>query len=129
MSITFKRSNRKFTGGLLHKQRKKKKRDFGSDFIPVKLGEEKKKTMVGLSNFTKQRLLQANFINVTDPKTGKTKKTKIIGVIEHMDNINYTRMNIVTKGCVVKTESGNAKVTSRPGQDGLVNGILVEAKK
>jgi small subunit ribosomal protein S8e len=128
MSITFKRSNRKFTGGLLHKQRKKRKSDFGSDFIPVKLGEDKKKAIEGLSNFTKQRLLQASLINVTDPKTGKTKKTKIIGVIEHLDNINYTRMNIITKGCVVKTEAGNAKVTSRPGQHGIVNGILVEKK-
>jgi small subunit ribosomal protein S8e len=125
MTITFKRSNRKFTGGLLKSQRKKKKRDFGSDFIPVRIGDERKKTIEGLANLKKQRLLQANFINVTDPKTGKTQRTKILGVLEHMDNINYTRMNIVTKGCVVKTETGKAKVTSKPGQHGVVNGILI----
>jgi small subunit ribosomal protein S8e len=129
MTISFKRSNRKFTGGMLKKQRKKKKKDFGSDFIPVKLGEERKKTVEGLSNFKKQRLLQASFINVTDTQTGKTKKAKILEVVEHMDNINYTRMNIVTKGCVVKTDIGRAKVTSKPGQHGVVNGILVADKK
>jgi small subunit ribosomal protein S8e len=128
MTISLHKSNRKFTGGMLKKQRKKKKRDFGSDFIPVKIGKERKKTVEGLSNFRKQRLLETSIINVTDPQTGKTQKTKIIEVIEHMDNINYTRMNIITKGCVVKTEVGKAKVTSRPGQHGIVNGILIEKK-
>ena len=41
------------------------------------------------------------------------------------NKINYVRRNIITKGAVVETPEGNAKVTSRPGQDGVVNGILI----
>lgn len=126
MAITFKRSNRKPTGGLLKSMRKKKKGDFGNDFMPVKIGEERKKTIVGLSNYEKQRLMQSNSINLTDSKTGKTKKAKILEVVDHKDNINYTRMNIITKGCIVKTDAGKAKITSKPGQHGVVNGILIE---
>ena len=126
MAITFHRSNRKPTGGLLKSMRKKKKGDFGNDFMPVKLGDERKKTVIGLSNFKKQRLMQANFINLTDSKSGKTRKAKILEVVDHMDNINYTRMNIITKGCIVMTDAGKAKVTSKPGQHGIINGIVIE---
>ena len=40
-------------------------------------------------------------------------------------NPNYVRRNIITKGAIVETPEGNAKVTSRPGQDGVINGILI----
>jgi small subunit ribosomal protein S8e len=68
-------------------------------------------------------------INVSDPKEKKTKTVKIMEVLEHRDNIHYTRMGVITKGCVVKTELGKVKVTSRPTQDGMINGILIEEKK
>ena len=42
---------------------------------------------------------------------------------------SYVRRNIITKGAIVKTEAGLVKITSRPGQDGTLNGILVEEKK
>jgi small subunit ribosomal protein S8e len=37
----------------------------------------------------------------------------------------FARRNITTKGAVVETEIGDAVVTSRPGQDGLVNAKLI----
>jgi len=46
-----------------------------------------------------------------------------------MDDPHYTRMNVITKGCIVNTEIGRVKVTSRPTQHGVVNGILIEEKK
>ncbi|MEM7825868.1 MAG: hypothetical protein QW412_03355 [Candidatus Aenigmatarchaeota archaeon] len=33
---------------------------------------------------------------------------------------------MVTKGCIIKTEIGNARVTSRPSQDGVVNAVIIE---
>jgi len=36
------------------------------------------------------------------------------------------RRNIITKGAVIKTEKGPARVTSRPGQHGIINAILLE---
>ena len=51
---------------------------------------------------------------------------KLLNVIENSANPNYVRRNIITKGAIVETELGHAKVTSRPGQDGVVNGVIVE---
>jgi small subunit ribosomal protein S8e len=129
MALSQFRSRRKSTGGLYKRIRKKKKRDFGSDFIPVKIGEKSKKVVRGLGGIKKQRLLQVDSVNVTNPKTGKSQVTKILEVLEHLDNPHYTRMGVITKGCVVKTEIGKVKITSRPGQHGTVNGILLESSK
>ena len=62
--------------------------------------------------------------SVTDAN-GNTKVVDILGVIENSANPNYVRRNIITKGAIVETPEGNAKVTSRPGQDGVINGILI----
>jgi len=127
MALSQFRSKRKSTGGAYKKIRKKKKRDFGSDFIPVKLGEKSQQTTRGRGGLRKQKLLQANLINVS--KSGKTQTVKILEVIDHMDDPHYTRMNVITKGCIVNTEMGKVKVTSRPTQHGVVNGVLIEEKK
>ena len=126
MAITQTESKRKFTGGLLKKYRKKKKRDFGSDFLPVKIGKERKKTVRGLSNNMKQRLLETSKVNVFDKKTGKAQMTKILDVKDNTANPNFIRMGIITKGAVIQTEAGLAKVISRPGQHGVINAVLVE---
>ena len=129
MSIIQHKSKRKPTSGLRKKQRKKKKRDFGSDFIPIKIGDRRKKTIEGLANFKKQRLLQTDKANVFDKSTGKAQLTKILDVKENTANPHFVRMGIITKGAVIETELGLAKVISRPGQDGVVNAIKVETGK
>ena len=73
----------------------------------------------------KLRLATANKMNLTDPATGKSQVVDVLGVIENSANPNYVRRNIITKGAIVETPEGNAKVTSRPGQDGVLNGILI----
>jgi small subunit ribosomal protein S8e len=35
------------------------------------------------------------------------------------------RQNIVTRGAVIETEAGRARVTSRPGQHGVINAVLI----
>jgi small subunit ribosomal protein S8e len=54
------------------------------------------------------------------------KKTKIIRVLENPTNNDYQRRGVITKGAIIETEDGKCKVVSRPGQDGVVNGILVK---
>jgi len=66
---------------------------------------------------------------VADPKTGKVTRAKVISVKESEANPHYVRRNIITLGAVVETKIGTAKVTSRPGQDGIVNAVLLEEKK
>ncbi|OGI12448.1 hypothetical protein A3K64_04345 [Candidatus Micrarchaeota archaeon RBG_16_36_9] len=129
MAISKYMGKRKTTGGLRKKQRKKKKRDFGSDFIPVRIGEQRKKLIRGLSNNNKQRLLQVDKANVFDISTGKAQVTKILHVKENPANIHFVRMGIITKGAVIETELGLAKVVSRPGQHGIVNAVKIEEKK
>ena len=128
MAITQHQSKRKFTGGLRKKLRKKKKRDFGSDFIPVKIGEQRKKIEEGLANFRKERLLQTNKANVFDKTTGKAQLTKILDVKENPANPHFVRMGVITKGAIIETELGLAKVVSRPGQHGVVNAVKIEKK-
>lgn len=128
MLIQF-RSKRKPTGGLYHKLRKRKKRDIGSDFLPIKIGNEKKKKLRTFGGNFKIRLLEANTLNLFNPKTNKSEKVKIITVKENPANPHFVRMNIITKGAIVQTEKGLAKVTNRPGQEGIINAVLVEEEK
>jgi small subunit ribosomal protein S8e len=127
MALSQHKSKRKPTGGKYQKIRKKKKRDFGRDFIPIKIGEKRKKITRGLAGIKKHRILQTDKINVVDLKTKKAQLTKILEVVENKANPHFVRMNVVTRGCVVETELGNVKVTSRPGQDGTVNGVLIKS--
>ncbi len=127
MALSQFRSRRKPTGGMYKRIRKKKKRDFGSDFIPIKLGERRKKVVRGLGGMKKQRLLQINKANVFDA-SGKAQITKILSVKENKANPHFERMGIVTKGAIIETEIGLAKVVSRPGQDGVVNAVKIEKK-
>ena len=128
MAITQYKSRKKSTGGLRKKQRKKKKRDFGSDFVPIKIGDQRKKVIEGLANIKKQRLIQTDKANVFDKSTGKAQLTKILDVKENPANPHFVRMGIITKGAIIETELGLAKVVSRPGQDGIVNAIKIEKK-
>jgi small subunit ribosomal protein S8e len=67
-----------------------------------------------------------NIAYVVDLETKKTQKTEINSVIDNPANINYIRRNIITKGAVIETPLGKAKVTSRPGQVGMVNAVLLK---
>ncbi len=119
------RSKRKATGGRYHYQRTKRKSELAGFAAGTKLSTEKTLRIERvLGGNLKYRLLGATEINVAD-KSGKTTKTKILNVVENPANANLVRRNIVTKGCVVETSLGRARVTSRPGQEGIVNGTLV----
>lgn len=75
---------------------------------------------------TKDYLLSAEFVNVFDSKSGKHIVLKINGVKDSSANRNYVRRNILTKNTVVNTEKGLARITSRPGQEKVVNAVLLE---
>ena len=128
MTITQVKSKRKPTGGQYKKLRKKRKKDFGNDFIAIRVGEERKKTVRGLGNSRKQRLMEVEKANVFDG-SNKPKLVKILHVEENAANPNFVRMSIVSKGAVIKTEAGLAKVVSRPGQHGVVNAVLIKEEK
>ena len=49
----------------------------------------------------------------------------IENVVSNAANLNYVRRNVITKGAIIDTSEGRARVTSRPGQTGQVNAVLV----
>ncbi len=119
------KSNKKPTGGAYHKSRKKKVYELASDFHPVKLAESSRKMLRTQGGNRKIRMLQADKAIIFPG--GKT--AKILTVKENTANPNFVRMNIITKGAVIETELGLARVTSRPGQHGLINAKLIEKKQ
>lgn len=124
--ITQGKSRKKYTGGILRKNRKKKKYEMGRERLGLTLGEEKKKKIKTRGSNQKTRLVSSKIANVTDPKTGKTFETEIKNVSKNPANPHYVRRNIITKGAIIETEKGKAKVTSRPSQDGTINAVLVK---
>ena len=96
----------------------------GRESADTHVNETKRKNISTRGGNRKVRLLQGNVVNVTDAQ-GKTQSTTIETVIGSAANEHYVRRNIVTKGSVIKTPLGDAKVTSRPGQDGVVNAVLL----
>ncbi len=122
------KSIRRDTGGRIKHSRGKRKYEIGREPTLTHLGESRKKCVHGFGGNDKTRLLRSTAANVTDPSTGKTSKTTIETVESNPANRNYVRRNIITKGAVVETAMGKAKVTNRPSQDGLINAILLEAK-
>ena len=120
------RSGRKSTGGKANTSRKKKKSERGSSFLETRIGEKKAKTERVMGGNIKIRLLSMNKANVTDPETKKTRVAKIVSVKENPANPHYIRRNIITKGAVIETDVGPARVTSRPNQTGVINAVLVK---
>ncbi len=119
------RSVRKMTGGRYRQARRKRRYELGSDPVLTKLGETRKKIERTYGGHHKIKLLSADEVNVYDPNTKTMKKVKIITVKENSANPHFVQRNIINKGAVVQTELGLVKITSRPGQDGLLNGVII----
>ncbi len=119
------RSLTKPSGGRIRPWRKKRKREIGGDFVPVRLGPKKvmKKRVRG--GRMKLRLLSVEYANVSD-SSGNTRKAKILRVIENPAGRDFTRTQTITRGAIIQTEIGKARVTGRPGQEPVVNAVLIE---
>jgi len=128
MAISQKRSRRKPTGARYKKITKKRHYETGNSPVLTKIGENKQKVRRVRGGAQKTLLLKTDVINVLDPKKKKAVKAKITNVVENEANRNYIRANILTKGSIVETDKGKAKITNRPGQEGTVNGVLVTEK-
>jgi len=116
---------KKLSGGRKIKYRGKRKYEQGTFAAETTLGEPKRKTTVGFGGNTKVKVLTEKYASVTDVKSGKTEKTEILSVIKNRANVDYNRRGVITKGAEIETALGNARVTSRPGNDGVINAILL----
>jgi len=125
MVVTQHRSVRKATGGRYISSRKKRLYELGRAPTHTKVGKTKRKQVRTKGGRLKIKILEAEYANVLDPKTKKYEKSKIVTVSKTPANLHFARRNILTKGTILETEKGKVKVTSRPGQDGVVNAVLI----
>jgi small subunit ribosomal protein S8e len=126
MAISQARSRKTATGSRYIDFRKKKQYELGRDPVHTKLGEKKVKSIRIMGGHKKDISLTNNSVNVVDPKTKKHKVVKIKNVLENVANRHFVRRNILTKGTVIETELGKAKITSRPGQEGCLDAVLIK---
>lgn len=126
MVIIQSKSKRK-PSGARYKSKIVKKRQhlIGRNPAMTKVGKIKLQNIRTRSNNSKLRLLNVEKVNLYDPKTKKFSTETITSVVGSPADKNFIRRNIMTKGAVIATSKGNAKITSRPGQDGVVNAVLV----
>lgn len=118
------RSDRKRTGGRLRHQRKKRKHELGRGPAETEVDEPRVQVIDARGNRQKRRALSTNVASVA--VGDETVEATIEDVVENPANPNYVRRNIVTKGAVIETSEGRARVTSRPGQTGQVNAVLLD---
>jgi len=116
---------RKLTGGKRRPFRGRKASEADDYAFETAVGEtvsSPKRTRGGKLNFG---LRYANKANIYDPATSKTVRTDIVRVTANPANREYERRGVITRGATIETKLGKAKVTSKPSDDGVVNGVLI----
>ena len=119
-------AGRKFTGGRIIPNRSRRK--FEIDRYPNEAVAGPTKNIVRKvrGNGFKVAFKTSEYANINDKDNKKTIKSKILRVTKNSANKDYERRGVITKGAILETEMGLARVLSRPGQDGIVNAILVK---
>lgn len=115
----------KLTGGRKKAYRKKRKFERGAFPAETILGERRMKKSRRQGGNVKIRALSERQANTSNPTTGKTENTEIIRVVNNPASIDYDRRGVITKGTIIETKLGLARVVSRPGQHGLINAVLL----
>lgn len=124
MAVWHKQSGRKKTGGRTRANSKNKKYEIGSQFSAPEVGEkriEKRRTRGGNQ---KNVVKRSETVNLA--VDGEVKQVDIESVEDNPANPNFVRRSLLTKGAIINTSEGEARITSRPGQEGVVNAEIIE---
>lgn len=124
MSQRHTRSTRKSTGGRTRRLRKPRKYEQGGEFAASTVGEQDVEDTGSRGGNTKSRVNRAEQVNLASD--GEVETATIEAVLENPANPDYVRRDLLTKGTLLQTDKGKARVTSRPGQEGTVNAVLVD---
>ena len=119
-------AKRKFTGGRVIPNRIRRK--FEIDRYPNEAIAGTTQNIVRRvrGNNVKIAFKASEYANINDQDNKKTTKSKILRVTKNPANKDYERRGVITKGSILETELGLAKVLSRPGQDGIINAVLIK---
>ncbi len=115
----------KITGGRRHPLRTRRKYEIDRYPNEAINGAQVTITRHVRGNNRKTALKSIDFVNLATGDA-KVKKTKIIKVIENTTNNDYKRRGIITKGAILEIQEGKCRVVSKPGQNGIVNAILLK---
>lgn len=118
------KTGRKISGGKYKKPRKKKKYELSGQARTVRLGDKKTKFLRVMGGNKKIISLAQNKMNIIIK--GKAKQADIKNVIETPSNRFLARQNVLVKSAIVETSLGKARITNRPSQEGIIQGVLVE---
>jgi len=117
-------STSKITGGRRRPLRSRRKYEMNRFPNEALLGEPIMVTRKVRGKNIKTSLKTINFVNLA--VDSNVKKVKILKVLENATNNDYQRRGVISKGAILETAEGKCRVVSRPGQDGVVNAILVK---
>ncbi len=117
---------RKFTGGRIIPNRTRRKSEIDRYPNEPVRGPTKNVIRRVRGNNIKIAFKTSEYANINDKDNKKTIKLKIIRVAKNSANKDYERRGVITKGAMLETEIGIAKVVSRPGQDGIINAVLIK---
>jgi len=122
------KSKKKASGGKYWSFRKKRARDIGQDPVYTKLSEkdDRKSVRQRSARKTNKRTTITGASHANIGVGGKAKKVKILTVKENPANRHFVRRNVITRGAIIDTEAGLAKVTSRPTRDGVVSAVPIK---
>ncbi len=118
-------AKRKYTGAKTWVAHKKRKREAGRPPMETRLGNRKLKIQRVRGGTTKLKLFYDNKANVVDPKTKKIEYVDIVRFVQNPASPDFQRRSIITKGAIIETKKGKARITNRPSQDGMINAVLI----
>lgn len=125
MGVWHRRSTRTSTGARLRRLRSKRKHQMGRTPTETLMGDVKRITIDSRCRTKKSPALRLTQVNVIDSSKNITFRAELQDVEKNPANMDYQRRKVITRGTIIKTSKGRARVTSRPGQDGILNAILI----
>ena len=116
---------RKHTGGLIKHTRNRRSDEKDSFSVDTLLGDHSIRVKNSRGGNIKVSLVSDNSVNVIDKSNNSIKKVAITRVLKNPSNRDYERRGVITRGAILDTELGKVRVLSRPGQSGIIDGILI----
>lgn len=115
---------KKITGGRKKSYRSKRGFEAGGSASETSLGTSSRTVRKVRSGILKAKLFSDKYVNVADRTENVTKRAEVLRVISNPVSADYNRRKVMTKGTLIETSLGEAVITSRPGQDGVINAVL-----
>jgi len=115
---------RKKTGAKPHPSRGKRKSERGGEVHLAFVGELETVVRRTRGGGLKTAVLSTPTANVAFGNV--VKKLEILRVVSNPSNRDYDRRKVITKGTIIETPEGLARVTSSPGEHGVVNAVAVK---